>query len=139
MDWIELKLKRVSAAALAVLALCACSVTGPRESPLPAEGPTMKEVYDGHQSRAASTAADNASDVRGTRPAPPPDPLSRAYIERIEARFTRAPNPDLVMYVYPHLATGKYPVPGYYTAFPMYETVHYLLPGEAAAWRGAAQ
>ena len=139
MDWIELKLKRVSAVAVAALALSACSVMGPRESPLPKEGPTMKEIYDGHQGRAATTPAQGAADVRDTRPAPPPDRLSSAYIERIEARFTRAPNPDLVMYVYPHLATGKYPVPGYYTAFPMYETVHYLLPGEAAAWRGAAK
>ena len=42
------------------------------------------------------------------------------------------------MYVYPHLAQGRYPVPGYFTAFPMYERVEYLLPGEATAWRPSA-
>lgn len=31
---------------------------------------------------------------------------------------------------YPHLAKGKYPVPGYVTVFPMYDTVEYALPGE---------
>ena len=47
-----------------------------------------------------------------------------------QQRFARVPNRDLVMVVYPHLAKGKYPVPGYVTVFPMYETVEYALPGE---------
>ena len=34
------------------------------------------------------------------------------------------------MYVFPHLAQSRYPVPGYFTAFPMYEQVHYQMPGE---------
>lgn len=34
------------------------------------------------------------------------------------------------MVVYPHLAKGKYPVPGYVTVFPMYDQTHYALPGE---------
>lgn len=34
------------------------------------------------------------------------------------------------MYVFPHLARGRYPVPGYVTVFPMYETVEYAMPGE---------
>ena len=37
------------------------------------------------------------------------------------------------MTVFPHLAKGKYPVPGYVTMFPMYESVEYLLPGEASS------
>ena len=49
---------------------------------------------------------------------------------RSRQRFARVPNPDLVMVVYPHLARGKYPVPGYVTVFPMYEQTHYALPGE---------
>ncbi|HET9641887.1 MAG TPA: hypothetical protein VFP68_00665, partial [Burkholderiaceae bacterium] len=40
--------------------------------------------------------------------------------------------PDLVMHVFPHLARGRYPVPGYVTVFPMYERVEYAMPGEAA-------
>ena len=35
------------------------------------------------------------------------------------------------MYVFPHLAgETRAPVPGYTTAFPMYEQVEYALPGE---------
>lgn len=55
----------------------------------------------------------------------------------MQQRFQRLPNPDLVMYVHPHLAKGRYPVPGYLTVFPMYETVEYALPGEVSPTRGA--
>lgn len=51
-------------------------------------------------------------------------------LEPMRQRFARLPNPDLVMVVYPHLAQGRYPVPGYVTTFPMYEEIHYVLPGE---------
>jgi conjugative transfer region lipoprotein (TIGR03751 family) len=49
----------------------------------------------------------------------------------IDRFFVRLPNPDLVMYVFPHLA-GEHPVPvpGYSTVFPLYEHVQYALPGE---------
>lgn len=46
-------------------------------------------------------------------------------------QFQRLPNPDLVMYVYPHLAgTDPAPVPGYTTVFPLYQRVQYAMPGE---------
>lgn len=51
-------------------------------------------------------------------------------LEPMRQRFAKVPNPDLVMVVYPHLAQGKYPVPGYVTTFPMYEETNYALPGE---------
>jgi conjugative transfer region lipoprotein (TIGR03751 family) len=35
------------------------------------------------------------------------------------------------MYVYPHLSRqDEAPVPGYSTAFELYEKAHYALPGE---------
>ncbi len=34
------------------------------------------------------------------------------------------------MYVFPHLADGNTPVPGYSTVFPFYSQVQYALPGE---------
>ncbi|MGH2708017.1 MAG: TIGR03751 family conjugal transfer lipoprotein, partial [Actinomycetota bacterium] len=48
----------------------------------------------------------------------------------IEALFPALPNPELVLYVYPHLGEDGAPVPGYATAFPLYERVEYALPGE---------
>lgn len=34
------------------------------------------------------------------------------------------------MYVFPHLAGGIAPVPGYSTVFPFYSQTQYALPGE---------
>lgn len=49
----------------------------------------------------------------------------------IYSQFHRLPNPDLVMYVFPHLAgTDPVPVPGYTTVFPLYQRVQYAMPGE---------
>lgn len=46
--------------------------------------------------------------------------------------FPRLPNPDLTMYVFPHLtkSTEPVPVPGYTTVFPFYSKVQYAQPGE---------
>ena len=47
------------------------------------------------------------------------------------ALFKRLPNPDLVLYVFPHVkGPEQTPVPGYTTVFPMYTEVHYAMPGE---------
>ncbi|PIJ42758.1 TIGR03751 family conjugal transfer lipoprotein, partial [Serratia sp. OPWLW2] len=55
---------------------------------------------------------------------------SRTQESEISQQFPRLPNPDLVMYVYPHLADGNAPVPGYSTVFPFYSQVQYAMPGE---------
>lgn len=46
--------------------------------------------------------------------------------------FPRLPNPDLIMYVFPHLSASAEPVPipGYTTVFPFYGRVQYAQPGE---------
>lgn len=92
------------------------------------------------------------------RPAPDPSPEITALVAKprplatgtadlagytrtagneVDALFSRLPNPALVMYVYPHLGPHGAPVPGYSTLVPMYESVHYALPGEMppAEWR----
>ena len=49
----------------------------------------------------------------------------------IDRQFHRLPNPDLVMYVFPHLAgIDPVPVPGYSTVFPLHQQVQYAMPGE---------
>lgn len=55
---------------------------------------------------------------------------SRSQESEISQQFPRLPNPDLVMYVFPHLADGNTPVPGYSTVFPFYSQVQYAMPGE---------
>ncbi|MFV0662379.1 TIGR03751 family conjugal transfer lipoprotein [Denitromonas sp.] len=56
---------------------------------------------------------------------------TRTAANEIHRQFHRLPNPDLVMYVVPHLAgTDPVPVPGYSTVFPLYQRVQYAMPGE---------
>lgn len=56
---------------------------------------------------------------------------TRSAQTEIYSQFHRLPNPDLVMYVFAHLAgTDPVPIPGYSTVFPLYQRVQYALPGE---------
>lgn len=56
---------------------------------------------------------------------------TRTARNEVYRQFRRLPNPDLVMYVFPHLAgTDPVPVPGYTTVFPLYQRVQYAMPGE---------
>lgn len=56
---------------------------------------------------------------------------TRTAQSEIHRQFQRLPNPDLVMYVFPHLAgTDPVPVPGYTTVFPLYQRIQYAMPGE---------
>jgi len=57
---------------------------------------------------------------------------TRSAEVEINNLFQRLPNPDLVMYIYPHLTgDGKLPVPGYSTVFSFYGEVQYAMPGES--------
>lgn len=57
---------------------------------------------------------------------------TRTALSELDNLFPRLENPDLVIYVYPHLATRtRAPIPGYTTVVPLYERVEYRLPGEA--------
>lgn len=56
---------------------------------------------------------------------------TRTAQNEIYGQFKRLPNPDLVMYVFPHLAgSDPAPIPGYSTVFPLYQRVQYAMPGE---------
>ena len=123
------------ALALAALALAGCSVIGKHESPLPRDGATMAEIYRNHMN--GSGAEGEAATPRDRLPLRGADDDSviaqrRNLSEPLNNRFERLPNPDLMLHVFPHLAQGRYPVPGYDTVFPMYETVQYAMPGEVA-------
>ncbi|MFV0476959.1 MAG: TIGR03751 family conjugal transfer lipoprotein [Parahaliea sp.] len=68
---------------------------------------------------------------------PPPQnldylPYTRTVDNELDNLFPRLENPDLAIYVYPHLATRtRAPIPGYTTVIPLYERVEYRLPGES--------
>ena len=58
-------------------------------------------------------------------------PYTRAAESEIEQVFPRLTNPDLVIYIYPHLATRtRAPIPGYTSVIPLFDRIEYQLPGE---------
>jgi conjugative transfer region lipoprotein (TIGR03751 family) len=125
-----------------VLASLLGCARGTKDDLLPQEGPTMQEVYDAHfglSSRAAPTGPGPApaGPALGYRSGADPglEGYSRDSRNEIESQFPRLPNPDLVMYVFPHLSDQGYPVPGYSTVLPLFERVEYALPGEQEGWR----
>lgn len=128
-------MRRVFRLALWISTSGALSACGGRQAVLPDEGPTMLEIYSAHIGSAGDQAllearlalrrplADDAIDAAS---------YTRTAQNEIEALFVRLPNPDLVLYVFPHLAgEEEVPVPGYSSVFPLYERVLYALPGEA--------
>lgn len=119
------------------LVLAGCANT--KEAVLPQDGPSMKTIYEqhiqetgAHDSLAMRGALkdrvliDGDGDGDGTLHG-----YTRDASNEIDTIFPRLPNPNLVMYIFPHLAgEEQVPVPGYVTTFPMYERIEYALPGE---------
>ncbi len=132
-------LTHLSTLSLISLVLAGCTST--KDNVLPQDGPSMKAIYDGH---IQTMNARNPQAIRrelGNRRLDTGEAALQGYardaFNEIDALFPRLPNPTLVMYVFPHLAgETRAPVPGYATAFPMYEQVEYALPGEVPGLPG---
>lgn len=116
-----------------VMLLAGCSS---KEAILPAGDSMMLDLWQ-HRSGSVRQGAQARENLRrpltgpeqhGDRPQA--DSYSRMQENEISQQFPRLPNPDMVMYVYPHLADGNAPVPGYSTVFPFYSRPQYALPGE---------
>ncbi|MCG8023596.1 MAG: TIGR03751 family conjugal transfer lipoprotein [Candidatus Thiodiazotropha endolucinida] len=124
------------------LVLAGCAST--KDTVLPQDGPSMKAIYEGH---VHEMNADNPQVIRGElgdRPIVAGEAALHGYtrdaFNEIDVLFPRLPNPSLVMYIFPHLAgDAGAPVPGYTTAFPMYEQVEYALPGEVRSHQGGVR
>lgn len=101
----------------------------------PHEGTTMQEIW---RSNGAGGMQQELMDARSVLRRSIDEsngidqkPYTRTAANEIYSQFKRLPNPDLVMYVFPHLAgTEEAPVPGYSTVFPLYNKVQYAMPGE---------
>lgn len=122
-----------------IVAFLASLVTGcstSKEEMLPPGDSTMLELWNDGASASHATTESLAtlrrpvSDSERTLSQQTRESYSRTQENEIQQVFPRLPNPDLVMYVFPHLAGGNTPVPGYSTVFPFYSQVQYALPGE---------
>ena len=117
------------------LVLAGCSTN--KETLLPHGEQTMLDIWNGAGSQGTQQQLlDARQQLR--RPLAQADfsfslqePYTRTAANEIRNLFPRLPNPDLVLYVYPHLSgTEQAPIPGYSTVFPFYQRVQYALPGE---------
>ncbi|MNF99187.1 hypothetical protein D3C84_820780 [compost metagenome] len=134
--------RRLQACAWLTIALLASGCSTSKDEMLPHGDATMMDVWDqGTTGSAGSASSRLLLDARQTlrRPLDPQQAavrndnaaFTRTAQNEIYSQFKRLPNPDLVMYVYPHLAgTDPAPVPGYTTVFPFYQRVQYAMPGE---------
>ncbi|QXN83113.1 TIGR03751 family conjugal transfer lipoprotein [Salmonella enterica subsp. diarizonae] len=115
------------------LLLTACSTDQKTLLPVD-ENTTMLNIW-GRQNNDAQALYDARSVLRrplddATLPAQQQQ-ATRSDANADKALFRRLPNPDLEMYIFPHLAGSEgVPVPGYTTVFPFYNRVQYALPGE---------
>ena len=128
---------RPLAALMITLLLAGCATS--QEEMMPVGDTTMMEIWQ-HQA-GHSTGERRLLDVRSElrRALESPELVSeqlrysRDASNEIYSQFRRLPNPDLVMYVFPHLAgSEQVPVPGYSTVFPLYQRTQYAMPGESA-------
>lgn len=98
--------------------------------------PTMKQVYE-EQTGSGGTEAlqQREADIRA-RPVAKEDYLTEVhpYPGRIQHLFPALPNPELFMYVKPHVVgSSGAVVPAYITRFTMYERTHYAMPNEVVS------
>lgn len=117
--------------------LTACSTS--QEDLLPPGDKSMQEIWQ------QGGGASNQSMIEARNALQFVRPINSAFANGAENKqytrtasneatnlFPRLPNPDLVMYIFPHLTDTlePVPVPGYTTVFPFYGRVQYAQPGE---------
>ncbi len=115
-----------------VLILGGCAST--KKSVIPQDGPDMRTIYETHMQNSGAAQRMDRARTHAGRPIQRGERDLRAYTREaaneINQVFPLLPNPQMVLYVYPHLSGEAAPVPGYSTAFPFYAVDQYALPGE---------
>lgn len=115
--------------------LTACSTS--QEKLLPAGNQTMSEIWrkTGGNHTQSARLLEARDDLQGRSIDEEINEnisYTRTAANEATNLFPRLPNPDLVMYVFPHLTNTEepVPVPGYTTVFPFYGNIKYAQPGE---------
>ncbi|MEI3776139.1 TIGR03751 family conjugal transfer lipoprotein [Pectobacterium brasiliense] len=127
---------QIMATLLVMVLLSGCSTS--KEEMLPAGEHSMLELWNGADGEGTTRRSAQARDAL-RRPLSASElqtslhddrSYSRTQESEISQQFPRLPNPDMVIYIFPHLAEGSTPVPGYSTVFPFYSQTQYAMPGE---------
>ncbi|MBD8239484.1 TIGR03751 family conjugal transfer lipoprotein [Pseudomonas fluorescens] len=132
------RLRLINYGACLVVALLSTGCATSKEELIPHGENTMMDVWEQGSSGSSNSASSrqlldarlslrrSLEDGRAENVA-----YTRTAQNEIYSQFKRLPNPDLVMYVFPHLAgSDPAPIPGYSTVFPLYQRVQYAMPGE---------
>ena len=115
---------------LGIIASRAGCATTPTSEIFRDDAPSMKDIYFGAGGRSAARQRRHVGFALGDQAG-----YTRDAGREIGNLFPTVNNPRLVMYVFPHIHDDL-PVPGYATAFPMYEKAAlYALPGETEGGR----
>jgi len=126
-------MKRLISAVFLLTSLLGCTHPG---SILRNDGLTMSDlIVDGRridsrgsQSRGAKALLRESRAPRSTQS------YTRDSLNEIDQLFPTLPNPEIAIYIFPHLATkDRVPVPGYTTSISLYSNDEYALPGEPVA------
>lgn len=141
MHRISTDLKRAGYAASIFTALLLAGCASSKDELLTHDSQTMHDIWSHETGNGGRTARELLDARQSLRRSLTTEDVQTAPMEQVRytrtaqteiySQFQRLPNPDLVMYVFPHLAgTDPVPVPGYSTVFPLYQRVQYALPGE---------
>lgn len=113
-----------------LISLIGCSSM--RGNVVPKTEPTMEQVYD--SMGRTKTSDHHPLNTRGADLTTIRESINPAKTLNTTVgvnTFRKLPNPDLTLYVYPHLAgNAGIPIPGYSTVFNAYEHDHYELSQE---------
>jgi conjugative transfer region lipoprotein (TIGR03751 family) len=95
---------------------------------------TMDQLYDEKTGAVSSEKVRRRTAEIQARPLSSREKINTLppLIQHVKELYPKLPNPELFMYVKPHV-TGEsgMVVPGYFTRFTLYEKTHYAMPGEA--------
>lgn len=117
---------------LAFLPLLLTGCATSKNELLPPGDQDMKTTWQSHSGGTQRLMDARATLRRPLTPVPATEQAawSRTGENEVRSQFRRLPNPDMVMYLFPHMVAGETPVPGYSTVFPLYIRTWYALPGE---------
>lgn len=114
----------------AITALISCLlISGCSKQLIPDSGPDILDVYEQHMTKSAPVSRMLRAVESGRRDL---TGYTRTAGNELETLFPKLANPELVMYVYPHMTARGRPIPGYSTSFTLFEADQYALPGEVS-------
>lgn len=126
--------KLIITTVLMSVVITGCSTRTNKNNLLPDEGPTTRQVYDGHITSGGTGSNAIAMEqpwntIEGQRILPGqsvPSVLAQRELDALKRDFRQVPNPEILAYVYPHM-TGSAPIPGYFTMFRLYDRDHFAV------------